>query len=294
MGEEETQMDKVKAALADTGMNLKEKLWNFRCLAMLLILVCMLDMYISTVRTAAGAAGGKINVSILPFVWDDFYGSKVLFLLVLFFYSNVPFIEKNQLYIVARVGRERWGRRNVVYIVFSSLILNLVMVLISILLMLPAGDFSSQWTSASRMAALTSAGEGLSVSMDYGVMKSFLPWEFMLDSFLASWMVTMAAAMLMYTVSLWGNRILAYGITAALLFLPQFTSQVLIMFGSFPNVVWFSPADWVRCSQWRSRAKEAGPDMAYIVVACLMLMAVMYLAGNFRINRMDWDTGEEE
>lgn len=286
--------DRMKAAVLDAGNNLKIKMWNIRFFALLMIAVCIMDMYLSTARMASERIGDKINFTMLPFLWDDIYANKILFLLVLFFYSNVPFMERNQLYIVMRTGKERFGRRNVVYILLSSFLLNVSLLVISVAELLSVADFSNEWTKAARMIALTDAGSEMMFGIDYGMIKSFSPWGLLGRSFLTGWLVTAVVAMFMYVASLWGKKALAYGIAACVVMLPQFTVQVLEMFGPHRKTVYFSPAEWVRCSKWASQANQAGPDMVYITVACLMLLLLLGVAGGYKISRTDWNTGEDE
>lgn len=286
-------MDKIKTAVLDAGNNLKMKMWNIRFFSLLMIVACIMDMYLSTVRMTAGIIGEKINFSMLPFLWDDAYANKILLLLVLFFYSNVPFMEKNQFYIVIRTGKERWSERNMVYIILSSFLLNVSLVLISIIEIFPVADFSNEWTKASRMVALTDAGSEMMFGIDYGLIKSFSPWELFGRSFLIGWLVTMILAVFMYVVSLWGSRAFAYGLTACVAMLPQFTAQVLEWFHPVPKLLYFSPAEWVRCSKWAGRGNPTGLDMIYITAACVMIYLLLFVLGGYKISRTDWNMEEE-
>lgn len=286
-------MDKMKAAVLDAGSNLKIKMWNIRFFALLMIVVCMMDMYLSTARMAADRIGDRINFTMLPFLWDDVYANKILFLLVLFFYSNVPFMERNQLYIVMRTGKERFGKRNIIYILLSSFLLNLSLLVISVVEMFSVADFSNEWTKAGRMIALTDAGSEMMFGIDYGIIKSFSPWGLLGRSLFTGWLVTAVIAMFMYVASLWGKRVLAYGLTACVVMLPQFTTQVLEWFHPQPKIIYFSPAEWVRCRKWASQANQTGPDMVYITVACLMLFLLLSVFGSYKISRTDWNTGED-
>jgi len=181
-----------------------------------------------------------------------------------------------------------------VYILLSSLLLNVAMVVINIAELLPVEEFSNEWTRTNRMLALTDVGADVIFSVPYGVMKSFSPWELFGYSLVATWLVTSLSAMLMYVVSLWGGRVAAYGVTACFVLMPQFISQVLIMYGDDHGIIYFTPAEWVRCERWGSAANLNGPDMIYIVVACALLWVILGMVGSFKINKMDFKSDREE
>ena len=106
-------------------MNIRANLDNFihricslRSVTLFVTWICMLDIELGVFREEASALGVKDTFVILPFVQTDMYFSKVILLGVLCFFSNAPFMDKSEMYVISRIGRKRWGMRNIQYIFF--------------------------------------------------------------------------------------------------------------------------------------------------------------------------------
>lgn len=276
----------IRIAVMEQVSNIRNRIWNIKGFSFLILLVYIINMYIATLYDALELLGGKVNVSMFPFLLNDTYFNKLFLLLILLFFADAPFMEKNQMYIVMRTGKQRWGKRNIVYIFISSFLLVFCTEVITVLHMLPVGEFSNEWNAVCRTLALTDAGNCIYFGLDYAVMKQFTPFELFLYGFMSSWAVVMFFGMLMYTVSLCGGRIWAYAVSAAVIFIPQVS--FLMMFHS--EVIYFSPAEWMRCRWWRGEANPAGPDMLYILVAAGLLILILSAIAEWKISRTDWES----
>ena len=142
-------------------MNLQSKIQNLYCrmksmrfLTLLIIWGFMVDDMLRLYRNLAMELNVKDSFAILPFIQNDDFFMKVVLLSVLCFYSNAPFMERNELYFVQRIGKKRWGSRNIFYIFGSSILLAVILVLLSILLNFPAVDFSNSWGSLYRTVSV--------------------------------------------------------------------------------------------------------------------------------------------
>lgn len=117
-------------------MNLQSKIQNLYCrmksmrfLTLLIIWGFMVDDMLRLYRNLAMELNVKDSFAILPFIQNDDFFMKVVLLSVLCFYSNAPFMERNELYFVQRIGKKRWGSRNIFYIFGSSILLAVILVL---------------------------------------------------------------------------------------------------------------------------------------------------------------------
>lgn len=276
---------RIDIAVKEQISNIRNRMFNIRGLSFMLILFYIVDMYLASLRDVVDMLGGEVHFAMFPFLINDAYFNKLLLLLILLFYSDVPFMDNNQMYVVMRIGKQRWGRRNMAYILISSFLLTLSLTVISLMDLFPVAYFENEWNDVCRTLALTDAGNMMDFSIVYSVIKDFSPFRFFLYGFISCWVVTAFFGMLMYTVSLLSGRVLAYAVSAAIMFLPQLA--FLTMFHS--EVVYFSPAEWMRCRWWRGTANPAGLDLIYIVVAGSLLFFVFAAIADWKINKIDWN-----
>ncbi|GHU41860.1 hypothetical protein FACS1894111_04830 [Clostridia bacterium] len=266
--------------------NIKTRLCSFRFLTVLLMLLAIFDMYLRDFRENAQMMELRANLAIFPFLQADGYFMKVLMLGVIYFYSNVPFREQNRLFALNRLGKPRWGRQNIAYIIGSGLILTLVLAVLSILLVLPVGTFSLSWDAVYKTLALTGGNRQLLFHINYHIMRAYPPAVLMSVSLLLDWIVISFVGMAMYTVSLFGSRTMSCVVGAVFAFLPSIGNWV-------PISLYFSPTAWLDCDNWRIGADSTKPDLAYMIVLGLFLNFLLILLSQARVRKMEWRAMEE-
>lgn len=87
-------------------------------LTLLIIWGFMVDDMLRLYRNLAMELNVKDSFAILPFIQNDDFFMKVVLLSVLCFYSNAPFMERNELYFVQRIGKS--GGEVEIFFIFSE------------------------------------------------------------------------------------------------------------------------------------------------------------------------------
>lgn len=258
---------------------------SIRSLTLILIWVYMLDTLLQGYRVQAAAYGVRDAFAILPFVQADGYFLKVMLIGVLCFFSNAPFMNRNEMYVILRTGRRRWGRRNIGYIFACSIVLAVLLAVISTLMILPAANFSNHWGSLYKTLALQS-GTLVFPIVDEAMIR-YTPVQLMgciilIDSLAFSFM-----GMFLYTLSLYSNRILTYLLTIILIFLP--TIEAFIPW----SIVYYSPFSWINPQKWRYGTMLEYPNLTYIMTAYIFLLFLLVLASQKKMDSVEWNETEE-
>ena len=270
----------------NTFQNIRNRIISVRFITLFFMLCFIFDLYLGDFRANVRLMEMKANVAILPFLQTKDYFLKMVFLGIVYFYSNVPFMEREQLLVLTRLGKLRWGRRNFSYIAGSGLILTLLLAAISIVEVLPVGTVSLSWDAAYKTLALTS-GENMSFFIDYHIMRAFAPLPLLALTLLLDWMVITILGMLMYAVSLFGYRTAASIVGVLLVFLPSIDIWVPT------SLVYFSPVSWLDCENWRMGFDSTKPDLVYILVAGMLLIFILTVICQARMRRMEWKVIDE-
>lgn len=266
--------------------NIVNKMWSVRFLTILIILFVFMDLYLSGFREDVKLMGENCNWGVLPFVQTSSYFMKLALLCIVYFYSNVPFMEKEELFFFIRLGRKKWGRRNLYYLIVSSLILTLCFVFISIIQILPVSHLSATWGEVYKTFALT-GGQNLQFAVPYGVIDTYPPLVLMLITIGIDWLAFLFIGLLMYVVSLAGHRLVSCIIAAIAVFLPLLDAR---MGGT---LVYYSPLSWVDCGNWRIGFNNNKPDLPYIYVALIFLDFILSIISQYQVRRMEWNTQDD-
>ena len=272
-------------------MNIRANLDNFihricslRSVTLFVTWICMLDIELGVFREEASALGVKDTFVILPFVQTDMYFSKVILLGVLCFFSNAPFMDKSEMYVISRIGRKRWGMRNIQYIFFAVFVLSLALACFSSLTVLPAVKWSNEWGNVYHTLSVTRSTIGAVISGK--TIAAFSPFELLAHIIVIDSLIFALIGMLLYVSSLYLPRVWGYLITIVFAFLPT-------MYWMPFDIQYFSPCSWMYPSQWRYGQDMNYPSLTYIYTALFLLLLLLIRIGQARIHRAAWISREE-
>ncbi len=266
--------------------NLLVRLKSLRFVTLLVIWALIIDDFLILYRSFMTGVGLRDSFVILPFLQTNDYFMKVIRLASLCFFSNAPFMDRSEMYILQRLGKIRWGWRNLTYLFAGSVILTVCLNVLTILLNLPAESLSGEWGEALRTLAVNSEAIGGSIIVDSAILNQFSPVQLFSIQFLVDMIAFYLLGLLLYVLSLFVNRVIAYIIVIAVLFLPSVVGWV-----NFAGV-YFSPFSWIDMGNWRIGYDLSKPDFVYMFVGYILLCMVLMVIGQYRIKRIDWENQE--
>lgn len=269
--------------LKNHAINLQNRIRGIRTVTVLIMIICFMDMYMMAFRDSVRSMGVQTNSLILPFVQTSDFCMKMMFMGIVYFYSNVPFMEKAELFYLNRMGKKRWGVRNLCYILGSSFLLTVSLLLISLVEASPVGRPALVWDSAIKTVGLT-GGNMVEFKIPYQILKTYLPLPLMGYTLLLDWGVIMFLGLLMYVISMYGRRTLACVAAILVVLLPSINMWV----GG--RLIYYSPLSWLDCSNWRIGYDNAKPDMVYMLTALLFADVFLAMLSQRRVTKMEWKT----
>ncbi len=255
------------------------RFWSVRTLTLLMVWIFMLDMSLYPYRSSAMALQLKDAACVLPHLQNDFYFDKIMLLSAACFFSNVPFMNQDEMYVVLRTGKTKWGYRNIGYICVCGLLLSAILTILSILIALPAINFSNEWGSLFQSFAVNRQG-GLMINQQ--AMSEYTPYLLQFHIFLIDTLAFILIGMILYTVSLFLPRIWAYAMIVVMVFLPSFIGKA----GIGKDI--FSPFSWIETIHWRFGYDNDKPDLIYIYTAYLFLIFLLAVMSQIRLRGSDW------
>lgn len=203
----------------------------------------------------------RTNPLIFPFFSNNPVKQLILMAGVIFLFSDAPFINKNQPYIVIRSKRVSWVLGQILYIIIGSAIYFFVLMSVSILVLLPHATFATNgWGKIVNTLAQTNAG--LQIKLQFGVLKkitgSYSPIGAFGISFLLNWGAACFFGLLMFAINLRLNR--AYGIivSGGILFF-----DLLVMNALSPAFYYFSPVSISRLGVLDPLGVSSFPNITY-------------------------------
>lgn len=237
------------------------------------------------IADAAMTLGLKDSFAILPHVQNDFYFNKIMLLGGMIFFADIPFMAGEELYVVLKIGKEKWSQINCCYIVLSGVLLSILLTVLSLLTILPAISLKNEWGTLYQTFAFS--GTAGCVIINSKAMSYYSPYALMLNIFLIDALTFAFMGMLLYTLSLFVSKIWSYVIVVVLIFLQSVFGKMGLVLDNF------LPFSWISASHWRFGYDRHRPDLIYIYTAFCMLLFLLAVISEWKIKRMDWVSKEE-
>ena len=262
---------------------IKYRIKNVKIFLIAIIWLFILDVYLADYRSMT--LGLKDSFAILPHVQNDFYFNKIMLLGGMIFFADIPFMSGEELYVVLKIGKEKWSQINCCYIVLSGVLLSTLLTVLSLLTILPAISLKNEWGTLYQTFAFS--GTAGCVLINASAMSYYSPYTLMLNIFLIDALTFAFMGMLLYTLSLFVSKIWSYVIVVVLIFLQSVFGKMGLVLDNF------LPFSWISVSHWRFGYDRRRPDLIYIYTAFCMLLFLLAVISEWKIKRMDWVSKEE-
>ncbi len=228
-----------------------------------------------------GSTGIKTNPLIFPFFSNDPVKQLILLAGIVFLFSDAPFINKNQPYIIIRSKRIPWVLSQILYIIMASAIYFLFLMLVSLLVLLPHATFATNgWGKIIHTLAQTDVGA--QINLQFGITKEittfYSPLEAFGLSFLLNWGVACFFGLLLFAINLNFNRMLGLVAGGVLLFFDLLVTNMLP-----PTFYHFSPVSLSRLSVLDPMGVSLFPNLTYpfiffsvsiVVLSALLVVSI--------------------
>ena len=197
-------MDKGKCIWHDIVSNFFSKRLAVFCVFQFSVL----HYYISTVRHFSAVADYPASPWILPFIGQNVYCLFVYGISVVYFYSNIPFLQRHEMYVLMRQGRIRWAVAKALRICISAVMLSATEFALSVLLLLPRIECTVEWGRLYDSLAMTDAGSehGVKLFFSYELINENSAVKTALIFGIVLCIATGLIGMVMFVLSIYINR----------------------------------------------------------------------------------------
>lgn len=163
------------------------------------------------IRALAIASGCNCTPWLLPFEYSYAYLQFFYGITTTYIYSSVPFMEKQQLYILIRNGRKKWLFSQYIRILGTSVLLAFAHGITCIIVLLPYLKLDVTWGSILKTLALTDATGvyGIRFPFSYMLINQFTPIEAFISVMIRMIVLSSTIGIVMFTVALTRSKILA-------------------------------------------------------------------------------------
>lgn len=218
----------------------------------------------------------------------------IIFLGVFILFSDLPFTDNQQMFLVSRSGKRAWIFSQVFYVIIVSLIYFAFIFVCYCITLFPHLSFSAgSWGKIIKTISATNAGDAFNVLFKVSptVLSDYSPLEAFVFSFGTAIVISIILGLVVLFFNLTIKRNIGVIISGAMVFVYMF-----VYMGGSNITYYFSPLNWCSIFVADKKGVTYYPDMSWIItVLCVWLaleIIVLFIYGSKKI-KFVLDTKED-
>lgn len=249
-----------------------QKLQQSRTFTLMILEMYILYIYTQPVIKFSEASSYPSAVWTLPFMFSNIYFLFLFMLGVIYYFSDVPFMQHFSMYQIIRTGRKRWVLGQIGSVILQSGFLMIFNFAMSILWLFGHCEWTTGWGKLLHTAALTNAADyyGFLFEVPYSAMQKYSPIELVLMTLVIGTLVISFIGILMFALSLVLGRI--WAIAAAVVMVVM----IYLVHNAHPAGVqklsMFAPVTWMQTTMIGTKMYSyyTRPPLEYMIFALLV------------------------
>lgn len=262
---------------------------DHRILIIAILLFLLVYDNVRSYRSISLSLNEPPSIWIYPFLYTQYHQKLVFTIPLLLLFSNAPFIDNNAVYVIARCRKSEWHLGQFLYIVISSALYYIYILLWSVILLLPFAELSTDWGRSLKTMAATS----LTKEMGYDFLDIpaftiiyFTPVQAMWFTFLLSFLMAVMLGTTIYFLNIITNtRYIGSLVGSSIIIFSCFIENFFT--NSFARR--FSPVTWITVDKVDVGGLTHNPSFTYCVtffisVSLILIAATLILRKRIKLD----------
>lgn len=226
-------------------MQFKGKVFSSKTLVLLILQFFVVRIYMQGVVDCSKAYNYPCAPWVLPFYFSSSYVILMNMFMIIYYFSDAPFMQYHNLYRIMRYGRIRYSIANILAIILESIMYMSTSFIFSVVCLMGHIDFTTTWGKLLHTIGATKNTKNVQIYMDisYDIMNKSSPLTAMLQMFAIGSLIIAFVGLLMYVISLYFSRVAAIVIVIAMTAMAYITVDAVPIFGK--ALGYFSPISWL-------------------------------------------------
>lgn len=258
--------------------NMRKWIGNSRIIVSLIVILLFTYLYTKGLWKISDYTGEKLSPYIFPFLTTYRY-MKILYLFpVIMIFSDAPFIDSNQQFVMVRSGRLSWGIGQMLYIVVGSFCYTMFMLLSSIIVNIGHIQLDTLWGKGLILAATTNLTSALGIQYDTvkvtgSIVRYYTPAQAMLWSFVFLWMICTILGLIIYDLNiLFKSNAVGVLVTGFMVFFTAIVDEV-------QQFMWFSPVTWSSLNNIDVAKTTSLPSFYFVLYMYSGAIVILFIMG---------------
>lgn len=226
-------------------MQLKEKIFSSKTLVLLILEFFIIHTYMQGLVDCSKAYDYPCAPWVMPFYFSSSYVILINMFMIIYYFSDAPFMQYHNLYQIMRYGRIRYSIVNIIAIIIEAVLYMITSFVFTVICLIGHIDFTLTWGKLLHTIGATQETKNAEIFMDisYDIMQKFTPLEAMLQMLVIGSLVLAFVGLLMYVISLYFSRAAAVVVAVAMTAMGYVALEAIPIMGKKIAVI--SPVSWL-------------------------------------------------
>lgn len=270
---------------------IKQRFYSSRFVTLIILQFFVLYIYLAPIRNFSRDVNYPVSPWSLPFLFSNIYFQLFFVFIVIYYFSNVPFMHYSEMYQLIRTGRKKWALGKIIGIIFSSFAIMLVEFFLSIIPLIGRLNFENDWGKILYTLSITDAGSKYNILIDYNIINSYTPLKIMAIIFIIGGLLISFIGILMFSLSILSSRLVAFSITFILSIITIINSNIKF------NHVWLiylSPISWFDISNISLKSGYNFPTFSYVIGFLTVAIIILSISIIWKIKTINFQWNRED
>lgn len=249
-------------------MQLKAKILSSKTIILLILQMFIIHVYVQPLADCAKSYNYPCAPWILPFYFSSSSVILINMFMIIYYFSDVPFMQYYNLYHIVRYGRIRYAVSNIIAIIIESVLYMITSFVFGIVCLAGHIDYTVSWGKLLYTIGVTKETMNIDIFMDvsYNMMAQYSPLAATGLMILLGVLVFSLIGMVMYIISLFFSRTVAIVSVLVMTAMGYAALEALPVIGKILS--YFSPVSWLYITKINNTylGRYTLPDWRYIFV----------------------------
>lgn len=272
------------------------KMFRVKIYTLMILQVFLLYIYTKPLVKYSDAVNYKVAPWIFPFILSNIYFLFLFMLEVVYYFSDVPFMQYQNMYQIIRAGRRRWAVGQIGSIALQSALIMLFNFVVSVLCLRGRWEANIEWGKLLHTAALTNASDyyGMYFSISYNAMQHFSPLALVLLTLVMGSLVIFFLGLFMFAISLFAGRMVAVVTATGMVVMIYFVENVHPLLAQ--AMAKFVPVCWMRTANIGVKVHDSYvmPPVSYMLGVLLAGIAILCIVIVWKVRTVEFQWNKED
>lgn len=217
-----------------------------------------------------------VSIGILSFIYSDALFISVIYISLLLIFSELPFKNTQQTFLLTRSGRRAWCVSQILYIIVISVFVTIVICLFTMLLLTGHLSFDDKWDKVIVSAVNNKLPKEYAVPgyVNPEAVVLFSPHRAIAWSLLCGTFCSITFGLIIFSANLASGTNLGNPLGSVLI-----AVYWLFLYTDKYFLIWFSPLEWASIDtiNWKHNSQMPTPEFALITLSVICIISAIII-----------------